>query len=97
MVHGEYTRADGPKFNLFANLSQIVGSEMCIRDRAHYLVHLGTRPESAAISPCTFTMDHNAIICFMTDRLKRGPDQDVHVPGVGSQKYPSYNVDVLYL
>ena len=51
--------------------------------RAHYLVHLGTRPESVAISPCTFTMDHNAIICFMTDGLTRGPDKDVHVPSVG--------------
>ena len=43
---------------------------------------------SAAISPCTFTMDHNAIICFMIDRLARGPDQDVHVPSVGSTKVP---------
>jgi len=42
-------------------------------------------------------MDHNAIICFMTDRLMRAPDQDVHVASVGSQKYPSYNVDVIYL
>ena len=48
------------------------------------------------ISPCTITMDHNAIICFMTDRLARGPDQDVHVPSVGSQKYPSRGVDVIY-
>ena len=24
-------------------------------------------------------------------------DKDVHVPSVGSQKYPSYNVDVIYL
>ena len=54
-----------------------------------------TRP--ATISPCTFTMDHNAIVCFMVDRLTRGPDKDVHVPSVGSQKYPSYNVDVIYL
>jgi len=37
-------------------------------------------------------MDHDAIVCFMTDRLTRGPDQDVHVPSVGSQKYPSYHV-----
>ena len=65
--------------------------------RAHYLVHLGTRPESAAISPCTFTMDHNAIICFMIDGLTRGPDKDVHVPSVGSQKYPSRRVEVIYL
>ena len=63
----------------------------------HYLIHLGTRPGSATISPCTITMDHDAIICSMIDRLARGPDQDVHVPSVGSQKYPSYNVDVIYL
>ena len=57
----------------------------------------GSRHEAATISPCTITMDHDAIICFMIDGLARGPDQDVHVPGVGSQKYPSYNVDVIYL
>ena len=51
----------------------------------------------AAISPCTITMDHDAIICFMTDGLTRAPDADVHGPSVGSQKYPSYNVDVIYL
>ena len=51
----------------------------------------------ATISPCTFTMDHDAIICSMIDRLARGPDKDVHVPSVGSQKCPSYNVDVIYL
>ena len=33
-------------------------------------------------------MDHNAIICFMTDRLARGPDKDVHIPSVGSTKVP---------
>ena len=33
-------------------------------------------------------MDHDAIICFMIDRLTRGPDKDVHVPGVGSTKVP---------
>ena len=33
-------------------------------------------------------MDHDAIICFMNDRLARGPDQDVHVPSVGSTKVP---------
>ena len=42
-------------------------------------------------------MDHDAIICFVNDRLVRGPDKDVHVPGVGSQKYPSYDVDAIYL
>jgi hypothetical protein len=57
----------------------------------------GLYHRAATISPCTFTMDHNAIICFMTDQPTRGPDQDVHVPSVGSQKYPSYNVDVIYL
>ena len=62
-----------------------------------YLLNSGLRHKPATISPCTFTMDHNAIICFMTDGLTRGPDKDVHVPSVGSQKYPSYNVDVIYL
>ena len=62
--------------------------------RAH---EIRARLEPATISPCTFTMDHDAIICFMTDGLTRGPDADVHVPGVGSPKYPSYNVDVIYL
>jgi hypothetical protein len=42
-------------------------------------------------------MDHDAIICSMSDRLKRAPDKDVHVPSVGSQKYPSRGVDVIYL
>ena len=65
--------------------------------RAHDLAIFGSKPGSAAISPCTITMDHDAIIYSMTDRLARGPDQDVHVPSVGSQKYPSYNVDVIYL
>ena len=51
----------------------------------HYLIHLGTRLGPATISPCTFTMDHNAIIYFMTDGLTRGPDQDVHVQSAGSQ------------
>ena len=54
-----------------------------------------TRP--GTISPCNITMDHDAIICSMIDRLMRGPDKDVHVPSVGSEKYPSYNVDVIYL
>ena len=65
--------------------------------RAHNLAYTGLRPRPATISACTNTMDHNAIICFMTDRLTRGPDKDVHVPSVGSQKYPSYDVDVIYL
>ena len=65
--------------------------------RPHYLANLSKLPGPATISPCTITMDHNAIICFMIDRLTRGPDKDVHAPSVGSQKYPSYNVDVIYL
>ena len=63
----------------------------------HYLIHLGTRPEAATISPCTITMYHDAIICFMTDGLTRGPDADVHVPSMGSQKYPFRCADVIYL
>ena len=61
------------------------------------LVKTSARPGSATISPCTVTMDHDAIIFSMTDGLTRGPDQDVHVLSVGSQKYPSYDVDVIYL
>ena len=61
------------------------------------LVKSGELLGPATISPCIITMDHDAIICSMIDRLARGPDQDVHVPSVGSQKYPSYNVDVIYL
>ena len=62
-----------------------------------HLANLDKLPGPATISPSNFTMDHDAIICFMTDGLTRGPDADVHVPSVGSQKYPSYNVDVIYL
>ena len=65
--------------------------------RPHNLAHMDFKPEPATISPCTITMDHDAIICSMIDRLVRAPDKDVHVPSVGSKKYPSYNVDVLYL
>ena len=61
------------------------------------LVYMDLLLGSATISACTITMDHNAIIFIIIDRLMRGPDQDVHVPSVGSQKYPSYNVDVIYL
>ena len=35
--------------------------------RAQDLNNLGARPRPATISPCTFTMDHNAIVCFVTD------------------------------
>ena len=65
--------------------------------RAHDGVKGASETGPATISPCIITMDHDAIICFMIDRLARGPDQDVHVPSVGSQKYPSHNVDVIYL
>ena len=64
--------------------------------RAHDLAIFGSRPGPATISACNITMDHDAIICCMNDRLARGPDQDVHVPSVGSQKYPSRGVDVIY-
>ena len=49
---------------------------------------MGRNTRPATISPCTNTMDHNAIICSMTDRLTRAPDADVHVPSVGSTKVP---------
>ena len=64
--------------------------------RAHDLVNWGIDPGPATISPCTITMDHDAIICSMIDRLARGPDQDVHVPSVVGPKYPSRGVDVIY-
>jgi len=60
-------------------------------------LRLGTMTGPGTISPCNITMDHDAIISFMIDRLARGPDQDVHVPSVGSPKYPSRGVDVIYL
>ena len=56
--------------------------------RAQHLANFGHLTGTATISPSTITMDHNAIICFMIDRLVRGPDQDVHVPSVGSTKVP---------
>ena len=61
------------------------------------LVNRSIIPGPATISACTITMDHDAIICSMIDRLARGPDQDVHVPSVGTQKYPYRGVDVIYL
>ena len=65
--------------------------------RAHDLAKWASLHGPATISPCTITMDLDAIICSMIDRLARGPDKDVHVPSVGSQKYPSRRVDVIYL
>ena len=56
--------------------------------RAHDLARFGSKPGPAAISPCTITMDRNAIIFFMTDGLTRAPDADVHAPSVGSTKVP---------
>ena len=61
------------------------------------LALMDAKPGSATISPCTVIMDHDAIVCFMTDGLTRGPDADVHVPSVGSQRYPSRGVDAIYL
>ena len=56
--------------------------------RPHDLLYSDSRLRPATISPCTITMDHDAIICSMIDRLARGPDADVHVPSVGSTKAP---------
>ena len=56
--------------------------------RAHDLSKTSSILGPATSSPCTIPMDHNAIICFMIDGLTRGPDQDVHVPSVGSTKVP---------
>jgi len=33
----------------------------------HYLVNMSIKPQPATISPCTITMDHDAIICSMID------------------------------
>ena len=65
--------------------------------RPQYLLNFGSRLGPATISACTITMDHDAIICSMIDRLARGPDQDVHVPSVVGPKYPSRGVDGIYL
>ena len=35
--------------------------------RAQDLVNSSTRLKPAIISPCTITMDHDAIICFIND------------------------------
>ena len=35
--------------------------------RAHDRAYIGTIPGSATISPCTITMDHDAIVCSMID------------------------------
>ena len=53
--------------------------------RAQDLAREGSRPGPATISPCTITMDHDAIICFMIDRLARGPDADVHARAWAAQ------------
>ena len=64
---------------------------------AHDLAHMDKLLGPAAISPCTFTEDYNAIIFFMIERLARGPDKDVHVPSVVGPKYPSRGVHVICL
>ena len=53
--------------------------------RPQHLANSGATPRSATISPCTITMDLDAIICFMIDRLERAPDKDVHVPSVAAK------------
>ena len=67
-----------------------------VRLPAQHLANMGSRHQPATISPCTITRDHDAIICSINDRLTRGPDQDVHVPSVVGQKYPSRGVDIVY-
>ena len=76
--------------------------EQMIAPRSLVMVHglmvadPSLEPGPATISPCTIPMDHDAIICFMIDRLARAPDADVHVPSVGSSKYPFRSADVVY-
>ena len=41
----------------------------------HDLLNSGTRPGPGTIRAGTMTMDLGAIVCFITDRLVRGPDQ----------------------
>ena len=82
---------DGP-YNRPERVLHLISFAKCSRalsvSRPHYLANFRLRAGPAAISPCTITMDHDAIVCFMTDRLARGPDADVHVPSVGSTKVP---------
>jgi len=42
-------------------------------------------------------MDLGATVYFMTDRLARGPASDERGPSMGSPKYPSRDVQVIYL
>ena len=56
--------------------------------RAQDLVNSSLMTRPTTISPCTITMDHDAIVCSMTDRPKRGPDADVHIPSVVGTKVP---------
>ena len=53
--------------------------------RAHDLLNRA-RSWTSAISACTITMDHKAIICSMIDRLAQGQIK-MFTSGVGSQKY----------
>ena len=54
----------------------------------HDLVDTGLIPEPATSSARIITMDHDAIICFMNDRLTLATDTDYHGPSVGSIKVP---------
>ena len=56
--------------------------------RPHDLAKSAELLRPATISPCTITMDHDAMICFMTDRLARATDTDWHGPSAGSIKVP---------
>ena len=44
--------------------------------RAQDLDNSSFRIEQEVIVSCTITMDHDAIICFMTDRLTRATDTE---------------------
>ena len=97
MVHGEGTRADGRRFMSSVQIVEILGSrggraavEITVNKSYVVSAQAGYLARPATEAPETQ-------IYFMTDGLTRGPDKDVHVPSVGSQKYPSYNVDVIYL
>ena len=97
MVHGDGTRADGRRFMCRGHSSEIVGP----RARQSAPSILGSQSNVVAVQPGALARPTpeaaETQIYFMTDGLTRGPDKDVHVPSVGSQKYPSYDVDDIYL
>ena len=66
----------------------MLGAGRRSREPTIWLYLAQTRP--GTISPCNITMDRDAIIYFIIDRLTRGPDADVHVLSVSSPKYPSW-------